>query len=84
MVSRTVPAQYLMAGQDYLDALLSLGLIPAFLGWGWELSTGQWMLVLVTSIVDAGGPLALNKLLFRAYNAKATPKGRLALHRAGF
>ncbi len=29
---------------------------------------------MVTSIVDAGGPLALNKLLFKAYNAKATPK----------
>ena len=31
-------------------------------------------MVLVTPIVDAGGPLALNKLLFRAYNAKATPQ----------
>jgi hypothetical protein len=63
-----------MAGQDYLDALVSLGLVPAFLGWGWDPSVSLWQLVLVTSIVDAGGPLALNKLLFRAYNAKATPK----------
>jgi hypothetical protein len=62
------------AGQEYMDALVSLGLIPAFLGWGWDPSAKQWMLVLVTSIVDAGGPLALNKLLFRAYNAKVTPK----------
>jgi hypothetical protein len=30
--------------------------------------------VLVTSIVDAGGPLALNRLLFHAYNGKATPR----------
>ncbi|MGA7786927.1 MAG: hypothetical protein WCA56_02045 [Xanthobacteraceae bacterium] len=74
MDSRPVPAQYLTAGQDYLEALVSLGLIPAFLGWGWEAATQQWMLVLITSIVDAGGPLGLNKLLFKAYNAKATPK----------
>ncbi len=74
MDSRPVPARYLKAGQDYLEALVSLGLIPAYLGWGWDLTTKQWLLVLVTSIVDAGGPLALNKLLFRAYNAKATPK----------
>lgn len=74
MASRPISPQYLKAGQDYLDALVSLGLIPAFLGWGWEISTSQWMLVLVTSVLDAGGPLALNKLLFRAYNAKATPK----------
>jgi hypothetical protein len=74
MDSRPVPTQYMTAGQDYLDALVSLGLIPAFLGWGWEPATSQWMLVLVTSILEAGGPLAFNSLLFRAYNAKATPK----------
>jgi hypothetical protein len=74
MDSRPVPPKYLTAGQDYLDALVSLGLIPAFLGWGWDASAQQWLLVLITSVVDAGGPLALNRLLFRAYNAKATPK----------
>jgi hypothetical protein len=74
MDSRPVPDRYLKAGQDYLDALISLGLTPHFLGWGWEQSSKQWLLVLVTYIVDAGGPLALNRLLFRAYNAKATPK----------
>ena len=74
MDSRQVPPKYLTAGKDYMDALVSLGLIPAFLGWGWEIATSQWILVLVTSILDAGGPLGLNKLLFRAYNAKATPK----------
>jgi hypothetical protein len=74
MDSRPVPAQHLKAGQEYLDAMVSLGLIPAFLGWGWDPAASQWMLVLVTSNVDAGGPLALNRLLFRAYNAKATPK----------
>jgi hypothetical protein len=74
MDSRPVPAQYLKAGQDYLDALVSLGLIPHYLGWGWERDSEQWLLVMVTSIIDAGGPLALNRLLFRAYNAKATPQ----------
>lgn len=74
MDSRPVPAEYLTAGKDYLDALVSLGLNPHFLGWGWEHSSKQWLLVLVTYIVEAGGPLALNQLLFRAYNAKATPK----------
>lgn len=62
------------AGEDYLAALRKLGLHPAFLGWGREVASKQWLLVMVTSIVDAGGPLALNKLLFAAYNAEATPK----------
>jgi hypothetical protein len=74
MVSRPVSPEYLKAGEDYLRALEKLGMRPNFLGWGWERSAEQWQLVLVTSIVDAGGPLALNKLLFKAYNAEATPK----------
>lgn len=74
MASRPVPAEHMKAGQEYLDALVSLGLTPAHLGWGWDTVDKEWMLLLVTSIVDAGGPLALNKLLFRAYNAKATPQ----------
>jgi hypothetical protein len=74
MDSRPVSAEYLKAGGDYLDSLRTLGLTPNFLGWGWDISAGQWVLVLVTSIINAGGPLALNKLLFQAYSAKATPK----------
>lgn len=74
MASRPVPARYLTIGQEYLDALVDLGLTPHFLGWGWDRAAERWLLVLVTFIVDAGGPLALNRLLFRAYNANATPQ----------
>lgn len=74
MDSRPVPPEYLVAGANYLDALRKLDLNPNFLGWGWENASARWLLVMVTSIIDAGGPLALNKLLFEAYNAEATPK----------
>jgi hypothetical protein len=74
MDSRQVPPEYMTAGQEYFDALVQLGLIPAFLGWGWNRAAQEWLLVLVTSILEAGGPLKLNQLLFKAYNAKATPK----------
>jgi hypothetical protein len=47
---------------------------PQFLGWGWEVASEHWLLVLVTPIVDRSGALALNELLFRAYNAEATPQ----------
>jgi hypothetical protein len=74
MARPNLPAERLKAGEKYLASLRSLGLHPHFLGWGWEKAVKQWVLVLVTSIVDAGGPLALNRLLFAAYNASATPR----------
>jgi hypothetical protein len=74
MDSQHVSPEYLRAGADYLVALKKLGLKPLFLGWGREIKSSQWLLVMVTSIIDAGGPLALNNLLLRAYNAEATPK----------
>lgn len=74
MASGTLPAQYLKAGKEYLTALQSLGLYPDVLGWGTDLATGEWQLVMLTSIVEVGGPLALNRLLFQAYNMGATPK----------
>jgi hypothetical protein len=74
MAGRELPAGYLEAGAEYLDAVQKLGLRPRFAGWGWEEATELWLLVLATSIYDAGGPLETNKLLFKAYNAGATPK----------
>lgn len=73
MDSRPVPTRYLKAGDAYLQSLQRLGLNPDFLGWGWEDEAQQWVLVLVTSMIDAGGPLALNEQLFKAYNARVTP-----------
>jgi hypothetical protein len=62
------------AGRDYLAALRHLRLEPEALFWAYDKSMGQLVLVLVTSLFDFAGPLALNKLLFDAYNAAATPK----------
>jgi hypothetical protein len=74
MASEALPAKYLDAAQEYLAAITKLGLRPSFLGWGRQITTGQWLLVLITSIIEAGGPLELNRLLFAAYNAGGTPK----------
>jgi hypothetical protein len=62
------------AGRDYLAALRHLRLEPEALFWAYDKSMGQLVLVLVTSLFDFAGPLALTKLLFDAYNAAATPK----------
>ena len=77
MAGSAVSPRYLSAGAAYLDALGGLGLDPEFLGWGWELAARRWVLVLVTSIIDTGGPVAFNRLLFRA---SSYAEGYFALH----
>lgn len=74
MASKALPPKYLKAGEEYLAALQTLGLEPEFLGWGLDKERDEWNLVLVTSIIEIGGPLALSRLLFKAYNMHATPK----------
>ena len=74
MVGDELPAGYLKAGAEYVAAVEKLGLRPHLAGWGWHEAQHGWLLVIVTSIYDAGGPLELNKLLFKAYNAGATPQ----------
>jgi hypothetical protein len=62
------------AGAAYPDALRRLKLEPEALFWAYDWTLGQYVLVIVTSLFDFAGPLALMKLLFDAYNAAATPK----------
>jgi hypothetical protein len=62
------------AGQDYLAALRALKLEPEALFWAYDKGIEQFVLVLVTSLFDFAGPLALTQLLFDAYNAAATPR----------
>lgn len=74
MAGDTLPAQHLKAGEEYLAALMKLGLTPEFLAWGQETNTQNWVLVMVTPTLEVGGPLAMNELLFKAYNTHATPQ----------
>jgi len=62
------------AGAEYLDALRRLKLEPEALFWAYDRTLEQYVLVIVTSLFDFAGPLALMRLLFDAYNAAATPK----------
>ncbi len=62
------------AGLDYLAAVRRLKLEPEALFWAYDKTIEKIVLVLVTSLFDFAGPLALTTLLFEAYNAAATPK----------
>lgn len=65
---------HLTAGREYLEALQRLDLDPEGLMWAVDKESGQKVLLLVTGLFDLAGPLKLSELLFRAYNASATPQ----------
>ncbi|MCF6112011.1 hypothetical protein [Mesorhizobium muleiense] len=74
MASDDLPARFLKAGEDYLEALRSLGLDPEGLLWCIEDGSEEHVLVLITGFLDQVGPLELSRYLFKAYNASATPR----------
>ncbi|WIA55460.1 hypothetical protein N6H05_20895 [Sphingobium sp. WTD-1] len=69
------PAE-IRAGRDYLHALQRLGLEPQVMCWMYEMLDDRFekRLGIVTSWVDRMGPALLYELLFKAYDAAATPR----------
>ena len=62
------------AGARYLEALRKLGLEPVALFWAYDAAVKHFVLVLITEFFDLKGPYEISKLLFKAYNAAATPQ----------
>lgn len=60
-------------GRAYLAALRKLGMEPEALFWANQLPENRPVLVLITAFFDHAGPLEVEKALFKAYNAAATP-----------
>lgn len=73
MDTPALPVGYMVGGARYLEAVERLGLRPTALFWAYDKIVGHFVLVLVADEYDQAGPLELSKVLFKAYNANATP-----------
>jgi hypothetical protein len=73
MDTPALPIGYFDEGARYLADIEKLGLRPAAFFWAYDRLVDIFVLVLITEEFDAVGPLAISKLLFKAYNAAATP-----------
>lgn len=71
---RALDEARLLAGKEYLAALANLGLDPDVLCWVYDADRGEMQLAIVTSMAERIGSLSIYKLLFRAYEAAATPR----------
>lgn len=69
-----IPAARLEAGRVYLTRLRQLGLDPEGVFWGQWDEAEEPNLLIVTSVLDRVGPLRLNEMLIRAYNAAVLPR----------
>ncbi|MGW8820428.1 hypothetical protein, partial [Heyndrickxia sporothermodurans] len=68
-----LPENLIKAGRAYYEALGKLGFHPEGLLWAYGYEEQSFRLWLVWSGLDQYGPLAISKLLFRAYRAAALP-----------
>lgn len=71
---RALDERRMLAGKDYLAALRRLGLAPDVLCWVYTADHGEMHLAIVTSMAERVDSLSIYKLLFRAYEAAATPR----------
>ncbi|MCA0203013.1 MAG: hypothetical protein LCH92_01615 [Proteobacteria bacterium] len=69
-----LPDTLLKAGAEYQGKLAKLGLRPEAMMWAYAFEEKQFLLWIVWSGLDRFGPLAIQRLLFQAYNASALPK----------
>ncbi|PTM44749.1 hypothetical protein C8J24_2959 [Sphingomonas aerolata] len=69
-----LPDGYVEAGRDYHLALMKLGLIPELTLWVHDAAIDGWALMICTRLYDAVGGYGIMDLLFRAYDASATPR----------
>lgn len=71
---RALDGARVAAGEEYLAALKRLGLEPDALCWVYDPDSDETHLAIVTSMAERVGGLSIYKLLFRAYEAAATPR----------
>ena len=74
MDRESLPVGSVEAGEDFDKALVNLGLRAEGLLWAWDKTIEHFVLVMITEHFDHVGPLAIQKTLFAAYDASATPR----------
>jgi len=64
----------MVAAKEFSNALSAIGFDMAGVLWAYDNEDERFVLIVITDVFDAKGPLEISKQLFRAYNASLTPK----------
>lgn len=74
MATPDLEENHLIAARDYGAALRNLGMDIDGLMWVYDSLEHRHVLLLITDFFDQRGPLEVSEMLFKAYNASATPQ----------
>jgi len=74
MVAPKLEQNYMQAAHEFSNVLERLGFDMEAVFWGYDDNEERHILIIVTDVFDAQGPLEISKQIFRAYNASLTPK----------
>lgn len=74
MATNELTETHMIAAREFTDSLSTIGFDMDAVFWGYDEEDERYVLIVVTDVFDAKGPLEIYQQIFKAYNASLTPK----------
>ena len=74
MATNEFTETHMIAAREFTDSLSKIGFDMDGVFWAYDKEDERHVLIVVTDVFDAKGPLEISRQLFKAYNASLTPK----------
>lgn len=74
MATNELTETHMIAARKFTDSLSTIGFDMDAVFWAYDEEDERYVLIVVTDVFDAKGPLEIYQQIFKAYNASLTPK----------
>lgn len=74
MATNELTETHMIAAREFTDSLSTIGFDMDAVFWAYDEEEERYVLIVVTDVFDAKGPLEIYQQIFKAYNASLTPK----------
>lgn len=74
MATNELTETHMIAAREFTDSLSKIGFDMDGVFWAYDKEDERHVLIVVTDVFDAKGPLEISRQIFKAYNASLTPK----------
>ena len=74
MATNELTETHMIAAREFTDSLSNIGFDMDGVFWAYDKEDERHVLIVVTDVFDAKGPLEISRQIFKSYNASLTPK----------